>query len=144
MRARTIPAAALIFAAGTLPCWSAVPEPLRTTVVAQESKPDPRAKPAPTFTPDQLAERAIHRRAVEAAIWGIPAVNTDLMLQALKRDAKGDINQIVYWSRPLDWKCQTLTPNPDAIYFMPFWSTKDVGPIVVEVPPPGAGRSPAV
>ena len=27
----------------------------------------------------------------------------------------GEVNQIVYWSRPVDWKNQTLTPNPDAM-----------------------------
>jgi hypothetical protein len=34
---------------------------------------------------------------------------------------------------------QTLTPNPDAIYIMVFISTKDVGPVVLEVPPAGDG-----
>jgi len=36
-----------------------------------------------------------------------------------------------YWSRLLDWKNQTLTPNPDAIYLMPFIDTAD-GPVVLE------------
>ncbi len=55
------------------------------------------------------------------------------MLQAaLKTGAKE--NEIVYWSRPVDWRNQTLTPNPDAIYLMPFFNTKH-GPIVLEVPP---------
>jgi hypothetical protein len=61
------------------------------------------------------------------------------MFQALKRDAKGSVNEIVYWSRLPDWKNQLLTPNSDVIYFMPFWSTKDVGPIVIEVPPADGG-----
>ena len=39
--------------------------------------------------------------------------------------AKGDFNQVVYWSRPVGWKNQTLTPNPDTIYLMPFYNTKD-------------------
>ena len=65
-----------------------------------------------TDTPAHLQERTLHRRAIEAAIWGIPAVNYDAMYQALVRDAKGASNQIVYWSRLLDWKNQTLTPNP--------------------------------
>ena len=34
-------------------------------------------KTATAFTPEQLTERAIHRRAVEAVIWGMPAVNAD-------------------------------------------------------------------
>jgi hypothetical protein len=29
----------------------------------------------------EIADRQIHRRAVEAVIWGMPAVNTDLMLR---------------------------------------------------------------
>ena len=49
------------------------------------------------------------------------------------------MNQVVYWSRPLDWHNQTLTPNPDAIYLMTFYNTKDVGPIVIEIPPANGG-----
>jgi len=90
------------------------------------------------FSSTELAERAIQRRAVEAVVWGMPAVNTDLMSQAMVRETKGDWNQIVYWSRLLDWKNQTLTPNPDAIYMMPFFNTS-VGPMVIEIPPANGG-----
>ena len=38
-----------------------------------------------------------------------------------------------------DWKNQTLTPNPDTIYLMPFFNTKDVGPMVLEIPPAEGG-----
>jgi hypothetical protein len=86
----------------------------------------------------ELAERAVQRRAVEAVIWGMPAVNYDLMYrEMLKLGCKP--NQIVYWSRLPDWKNQTLTPNPDAIYLMPFFNTKDVGPVVLEIPPADEG-----
>jgi hypothetical protein len=85
-----------------------------------------------------LAERTIRRRGVEAVIWGMPAVNFELMCQAMSR-AKGAFNQIVYWSRLPDWKNQTLTPNPDTVYVMPFTSTKDAGPIVLEIPPADRG-----
>jgi hypothetical protein len=86
-----------------------------------------------------LAGRAIHRRAVEAAIWGIPAVNYYLMYKEMVDKVKGDYNQVVYWSRLLDWKNQTLTPNPDVIYLMPFFNTQDVGPVVLELPPADDG-----
>ncbi|UIE39078.1 DUF1254 domain-containing protein [Leptodesmis sichuanensis] len=43
---------------------------------------------------------------------------------------------MLYWSRLLDWKTQTLTPNTDVIYFTPYFDTKEVGPIVLEIPPP--------
>ena len=39
----------------------------------------------------QLAERNLYRRAVEAVIWGMPAVNAELMFQAMTQ-AKGDFN----------------------------------------------------
>jgi len=87
---------------------------------------------------DDLARRAIERRAVEAVIWGMPAVNTDLMLQEMLRKTTAKTNEIVYWSRPVNWKNQTLTPNPDAIYLMSFWNVKD-GPIVVDIPPAEGG-----
>ncbi len=68
----------------------------------------------------------------------MPAVNFDLMYQAMVQ-TKGAWNQIVYWSRLLDSKNQTLTPNPDTIYLMPFIDTKDVGPVVLEIPPADEG-----
>ena len=91
------------------------------------------------FTSAELSERALHRRAVEAAIWGMAAVNYQLMFQEMVRKCKGGFNQIVYWPRLLDWKNQTLTPNPDVIYLMPFFNTKDVGPVVLEIPPADDG-----
>ncbi len=91
------------------------------------------------FSHADLERRAIQRRAVEAAIWGMPAVNYNLMYQEMVRKTHGEFNQILYWSRLLDWKNQTLTPNPDVIYLMPFFNTKDVGPLVLEVPPADDG-----
>lgn len=54
--------------------------------------------------------------------------------QAMQK-AGGQENQIVYWSNLLDWKNQTLTPNPNTICLMPFINTKDIGPMVLEIPP---------
>ncbi len=79
-----------------------------------------------------------HDRAVEAVIWGMPAVNYQLMYAEMAK-LGGGYNQIVYWSGLLDWKNQTLTPNPDVIYLMPFINTKDVGPMVLEIPPADDG-----
>ncbi|HEY6293545.1 MAG TPA: DUF1254 domain-containing protein [Terriglobia bacterium] len=50
---------------------------------------------------------------------------------------QGQLQPIVYWSGLPSWKNQTLTPNPDAIYLMPFINTKDAGPVVLEIPPAG-------
>jgi hypothetical protein len=73
-------------------------------------------------------------RAVQAVIWGMPAVNYDLMLQEMLTRTTGKVGQVIYWGRPLDAKNQTLTPNPDALYFMVFFNTKD-GPVVLDLPP---------
>ena len=91
------------------------------------------------LAPEELQRRAIERRAVEAVIWGMPAVNYDLMLQEMLTKTDGKVNQVTYWSRPVDWHNQTLTPNPDAIYFMVFFDTKETGPIVIDVPPADGG-----
>src|ERR1700742_3883143 len=82
-------------------------------------------------------ERVIRSRAVEAAIWGMPVVNYDLMLQEMLTKTPGKVNEVIYWGKPLDWHNQTLTPNPDTLYSMTFLNTKDVGPIVIEIPPAG-------
>jgi hypothetical protein len=84
-------------------------------------------------------ERLVRSRAVEAVIWGMPIVNYDLMLQEMLTKTAGKVNQVIYWGKPLDWKNQTLTPNPDTLYFMTFLDTRDVGPIVIEIPPADAG-----
>ena len=90
------------------------------------------------FSEQELNERAIHRRAVEAVIWGMPAVNYDLMLQEMLTQTKARQHQILYWGRALNWMNQTLTPNPDTIYFMTFFDTHQ-GPVVIDVPPVNGG-----
>ena len=37
---------------------------------------------AQNFSAEELTRRTLQRRAVEAVIWGMPAVNYDLMFQA--------------------------------------------------------------
>jgi hypothetical protein len=96
---------------------------------------------AQSFPADDLNRRNVERRAVEAVIWGMSAVNTDLMRQEMLTKTGGKVNQFIYWGRPLDYRNQTLTPNPDTLYFMAFFNTKDVGPIVLEVPPGDANGS---
>ncbi|HEY0467591.1 MAG TPA: DUF1254 domain-containing protein [Polyangiaceae bacterium] len=81
----------------------------------------------------------LERRAAEATIWGMAAVNYDLMLQEMLSKTDGKINQVIYWGRPRDWHNQTLTPNPDTLYFMAFLNSTEVGPIVIEVPPADDG-----
>ncbi len=101
---------------------------------------DQRQNGDAAFSPAQLAERTIHRRAVEAVIWGMPAVNYELMLQEMLTKTPGQVGQVIYWGRPLDARNQTLTPNPDALYFMAFYDTQ-AGPVVLDLPPGDADGS---
>ena len=78
-------------------------------------------------------DKSVARRAVEAVIWGIPYVNYRLMAAAAEQ-AGASANQIVFWSRLFDWRNQTLTPNPDVVYLMPFIDTTTTGPMVLEIP----------
>ena len=63
-----------------------------------------------------------------------------LMLQEMLSKTDGRVGQVIYWGRPLDARNQTLTPNPDALYFMTFFNTKD-GPVVLDLPPGDANGS---
>lgn len=84
----------------------------------------------------EIEERLVRSRATEAVIWGMPAVNTLLMHDQMIA-AGGKVGEIIYWGKPLDWRNQTLTPNPDTLYFMGFYDTRADGPMVVEIPPAG-------
>ncbi|MEG0851782.1 MAG: DUF1254 domain-containing protein, partial [Flavobacterium sp.] len=90
------------------------------------------------FKPANIKEQILYQRAVEAAVWGMPAVNFQLMYNALAK-INGSYNQVVIWPKLLDWKNQTLTPNPDVIYLMPFFNTEKAGPVVLEIPPADNG-----
>jgi hypothetical protein len=85
------------------------------------------------FSADDLARRTIERRAVEAAIWGMPLVNTDAMRQAYFRDVGAKYNDICYFSKPADWRFQVTTPNASTNYVYFNFNLKD-GPVVVEIP----------
>src|SRR5688572_26236112 len=100
-------------------------------IVAMPTSSSTKVKPA--FTPANINQHLVYSRAFNAVIWGMPAVNFELFNEALTR-AKGDFNQVVYWSGLLTSKNQTLTPNPDVIYVNPFYDTRQ-GPIVLEIPP---------
>ncbi|MDH7461033.1 DUF1254 domain-containing protein [Chitinophagaceae bacterium 26-R-25] len=84
------------------------------------------------FAPANENEKAIYSRAFNVVVWGLPAVNSELMYEDLLK-AKGDYNQVIYWSGLVNSKNQTLTPNPDVIYINPFYDTRK-GPVVLEIP----------
>jgi hypothetical protein len=97
------------------------------------------AQDATNFSPQELHSRMVERRAVEAAIWGMPIVSFDAMREAGVRDAGAKYNDIIYWSQPADWKFQFTTPNASTRYVYFNFNLKD-GPVVIDVPPTvGAG-----
>ncbi|RJG41405.1 DUF1254 domain-containing protein [Mesorhizobium sp. DCY119] len=95
---------------------------------------------AKDLSADELHQRILEGRAVEAVIWGMPAVNALLMYDQMVK-AGGKVGQIIYWGKPLDRRNQTLTPNPDTLYSMGFYDTKADGPMVIEIPPAGEDGS---
>jgi hypothetical protein len=93
------------------------------------------------FTSEQLDNQTVYRRAVDAAIWGLPLVSLDAMRQAYFRDAKAKYNDIIWWPKGGGWKNQSLTVNTSVRYMYFFCNTRDDGPIVVELPPAAGGAS---
>src|SRR6516162_6073354 len=61
------------------------------------------------FKAANIREQMIYTRGVEAAVWGMPAANFQLMFAEMAK-LNGQYNQVVWWPGLLDWKNQTLTP----------------------------------
>ena len=87
-----------------------------------------------TTSLDDVTRKTIERRGVEAAIWGMSIVSVHAMRRAFFEDAQASYNDIAYWSKPADWKCQVTTPTDSALYEYFNFNTKN-GPVVVEIPP---------
>ena len=49
------------------------------------------------FSSTELAENTLRRRAVEATIWGIPAVSMAAVRASLKRDLNADYGDVIYF-----------------------------------------------
>jgi len=93
------------------------------------------AQTAKAFTPEELASRTVYRRGVDAVIWGVPAVNLDMMRQAYFRDAKASYNDIVWWPKGAGWQNQSLDVDTSVRYLFIFSNTKKYGPMVLDLPP---------
>ena len=88
---------------------------------------------AQQLSAEDLARRTIERRAVEAAIWGMPAVS----MAGVRKSLAGigaDFNQVVYFSQPLEARHEFLTANNQTPYVMTVLDLRR-GPVVVDVPP---------
>ena len=87
---------------------------------------------AQEIDPRDLDRRTLERRAVEAAIWGMPLVSVETMRQAFFR-AGAKYGDILYFTRPADWRFQTTTPNGSSLYVYLNFNLKD-GPVVLDFP----------
>lgn len=81
----------------------------------------------------QISDQMKHRRAVEAAIWGMPLVSMRGIIKSTRRDLQADWNDVVYFSKPMVSRHGFLTANISTPYVIASFNTLD-GPIVVEVP----------
>src|SRR5262245_41545714 len=97
---------------------------LRKRLIMATKTAQTRTRTERALTSDDLAARALQRRAVEAAIWGMPVVSVEAMRRAFfSTGAKyGDI---VYLSKPADWQFQVATPNSSSLYCYLNYSIKD-------------------
>ncbi|MEH6825986.1 MAG: DUF1254 domain-containing protein [Motiliproteus sp.] len=84
-----------------------------------------------------LADRMLHHRAIDAAVWAMPLMNFKSYRDALADVGVGP-NDVGYFSKLQDWRFQTATPNNTTPYNMTYWNFKD-GPVVVEIPPSAEG-----
>lgn len=89
----------------------------------------------------EAERRMVQRRAVDAAIWGLPIVSLHAMRQAYLRDGKAKYGDIIWWPKGSAWKNQSLTPNTNVRYLYAFLNTRDDGPMVVDLPPAAKGAS---
>jgi len=84
-----------------------------TSIITTACKRGEDKTPQQTTTKEEpaaeLSQRMIERRAVEAVIWGMPAVNYDRMYEAAVAAGSGN-NQIVYWSQTRHLRL-TQTPS---------------------------------
>jgi hypothetical protein len=96
-------------------------------------KAEPDSKTESSFSSTELTERTTYRRAVEAAIWGMPIVSVDAMRQAFFRDAGAKYGDILYFSKPANWRFLVTTPNASSLYVYFNFNLKE-GPVVLEFP----------
>lgn len=75
-----------------------------------------------------------YRRAVEATIWGIPAVSMAAIRRSLPRDFGADFGDIVYFSQVMEPRHELLTANNQTPYVVTVLDLRQ-GPMVIEVPP---------
>ena len=61
------------------------------------------------FNAASLDDRTTHRRAIELAIWGMPAVSMAAIRASLKRDLDAEFGDVIYFSKVMEPRHEFLT-----------------------------------
>lgn len=88
---------------------------------------------ATTTTPADVSEQLAYNRAVEATIWGVPAVSMAAVRESLKRDLDANFGDIVYFSKVVEARHELLTANNQTPYVITVLDLRN-GPMVLDVP----------
>jgi hypothetical protein len=83
--------------------------------------------------PSGLQAQLVHPRAVEAAIWGMPAVSMAAIRRSLKRDLDAEFGDVIYFSQVMEPRHEFLTANNQTPYVFTFFDLRR-GPMILEVP----------
>jgi hypothetical protein len=84
-------------------------------------------------TEESVEYQIMVQRATQTAIWAMPAVALVDFIKATRRDLGGDLNDVVYLSKPLNSKHGFLTANDVTAYGWGSISLAE-GPIIIQVP----------
>jgi hypothetical protein len=84
-------------------------------------------------TAGDLEAQLVYRRAVEATMWGMPAVSMAAVRRSLSRDLDAGYGDVIYFTRPMEPRHEFLTANNQTPYVVTFFDLK-AGPMVLEVP----------
>jgi hypothetical protein len=79
---------------------------------------------AQVFTPEEISRRTVERRAVEAVIWGMPAVSMAAFRASLKRDLDADFGDVIYFSNVMEPRHEFLTANNQTPYVFTFFDLR--------------------
>ncbi len=85
------------------------------------------------YKPANIEEQVLYNRAIEATLWGVPAVSMVAIRHSLKRDLDANFGDIVYFSKVLEARHELLTANNQTPYVLTFFDLRN-GPMVLQVP----------
>ena len=86
-------------------------------------------------TARKLFDELDYQRAVQAYLWGYPAVSFESIRIATKRDLNGELNDMFIADKFADAQSVFLTANDTTIYAYTNVDLGKSGPIVIDVPP---------